>query len=172
MKAVRLKLRDKLRTALPNLARIDRFNNQYNRLDEEDPIDWEKGAVFIEIDKEGWEQLGAQQIQETDALIRVHVCRMFLGDTFDDSNSDLAILDLPGAVYLALQGKVLVDDQGRTIANALVRTDDQEDNDHDGLEIDIITFRTRITDYLADTSVNWTTKQATLEMEPSKGPLQ
>ena len=56
------------------------------------------------------------------------------------------------------------DDTDREIANALVRTNQQEDNDHDGLEIDVITFRCRFTDYSADTSVDWDEVQAELSV--------
>lgn len=164
MKAARLALRTALRTAIPTLARIDRYNHQYDNLKEEDPIDWSKGAVFIEMNVADWEQMAAQQIQEGDATITLHVCRLFLGDTFEDSNSDLAVLDLPNQVFRALQGKTLSDGTGREIANALVRIGQMEDNDHDGLEIDLITFRTRFTDYSADTSVNWDEVQAGLDV--------
>ncbi len=162
MKALRTAIQTKLRTALPTLSRIDRFNNQYRKMEDEQAVDYALGAVYVELNIGAWEQLAAQQIQEADCDIVLHVVRQYLGDTFE--HTPLTVLDLPGSVYVALQGKTLSDGTGRDIANALVRTNSQEDNDHDGLEVDVITFRTRITDYLADTSVNWTTTAATLDV--------
>jgi hypothetical protein len=69
MKVVRQLLRAKLLEKIPTLARIDRFNQQYNNLDQDDLPDYENGVVYIEVLPVQWEQLGSDKIQEADATI-------------------------------------------------------------------------------------------------------
>jgi hypothetical protein len=151
MKVVRQLLRARLLDKIPTLARVDRFNQQYNNLDQDDQPDYESGVVYIEVLPVQWEQLGSDKIQEADATIRLHVCRTFYGSSASDEETvePLDILDLPVEVFKALQGVHLIDGEGRTVARTFTRTGSQEDNDHDGLEVDIIDFTTRLTDYSA-----------------------
>lgn len=82
MKALRTALQTALRTAMPGLSRIDRYNGQYLNIEREQPIDYTLGAVFIELNFSEWEQLGAQNIQEADCDIVLHVVRQYLGDSY------------------------------------------------------------------------------------------
>lgn len=152
MKAARTAIRARLRSAIPDIGHIDRYNGQY--LDatyrQESGIDYDAGAIFIETSTPQWETLGDGLTQEGDSTIRVHVCRSFLGDTFDDAEEQVghAVPDLVNAVHRALQAWAASDGQNRTIATALMRTGSTEDNDHDGLEVDVLEYSTRLTDYL------------------------
>lgn len=149
MKAAHLLLRTALRTALTNLSRIDRFNHQYENLDTEDPVDWNAGAIYIEFSNTQWETEGDGITQQGDTEIRLHVCRSFFGDTHEENNSALAVMDLPIEVFKTLQGKALKDNQSRDVIANIMRVNSAEDNDHDGLEVDVVTFRARLYDYSA-----------------------
>lgn len=151
MKIVRQLLRKELLKKIPTLAKIDRFNRQYDNLAEEEAADYESGCIFIEVLPSRWESLGKNKIQEADAVIRLHVCRTFYGDSSsnEDIQEPLSVLDLPNDVFQALQNFTMIDSEGRTIARTLTRTASTEDNDHRGLEIDLVEFSTRLTDYSA-----------------------
>jgi len=150
MKIVRQLLRKRILKKIPVISKIDRYNRQYENLEEEEAADYESGVIFIEILPTTWEHL-AGNIQEADATIRLHVCRTFYGDSssIEDVTEPLDILDLPVEVYRKLNKFTMVDSEGRTIARSLVRTGSTEDNNHQGLEVDIIDFSTRLTDYSA-----------------------
>jgi hypothetical protein len=170
MKAARTALRTLLRTAIPDLGHMDRFNNQYSDtyLREEDAIDYDRGAIFIEVQTPTWETLGDGRTQEGDSTVRIHVCRTFLGDTHDDAEelAHHSRPDLVELVHRALQGRSLTDGQGRTIATALMRTGSDEDNEHGGLEVDVLSYSTRFTDYLPSDhdALSLTTTEAELEV--------
>ncbi|MGE0636004.1 MAG: hypothetical protein AB7G44_03445 [Bacteroidia bacterium] len=149
MKAAHLLLRTALRTALPAIARIDRFNHQYENLNEEDPVDWNAGAIYIEFSNTIWETEGDGISQQGDTEIRLHICRSFFGDTHEENNSPAlgGVMDLPIEVFKTLQGKALQDANSRDVIANIMRISSQEDNDHDGLEIDVVSFRARLYDY-------------------------
>lgn len=147
MKAAHLLLRTSLRNGIPTIARIDRFNNQYNNINEEDPVDWNAGAIYIEFSNTEWETEGDGVAQQGDTEMRLHVCRSFFNDTHEENSSALTVMNLPIEVFKLLQGKDLRDTAGRTVIGAIMRTNSAEDNDHDGLEIDIVSFKARLYDY-------------------------
>lgn len=167
MRLIRQLIRDRLTAFIPTLARVDRFNHQYEKMDEEDPVDWSAGAVYIELIPGTWETLGGGLIQETEATVRLHICREFYGSSASDEDitDPWESLSLPEQVFVALQGAHLTDADGRTVATTLTRTSSTEDNDHDALEVDIMEFTTRITDYSAE-RVRFK-KMATLKLTPT-----
>ena len=49
MKIIRQLIRAKLLEKIPTLARVDRFNHQYDNTDEEVAVDYGCGAVYVEV---------------------------------------------------------------------------------------------------------------------------
>jgi len=68
MKLLREKLAQRITERLAakgyTLARIDRWNRQPDYMEEEAPVDWNRGAVFIEIEPVAWEQCSDRRLQE------------------------------------------------------------------------------------------------------------
>lgn len=168
MKIVRQLLRDRLLEKIPTIAKIDRYNRQYENLEDNEAADYDSGVVYIEVIPSRWETMGGGKLQEADAVLRLHVCRTFFGDS--SSGEDVAdpfeSFTFPAQVFQALQSFTLIDEDGRTIARTLTRTASTEDNDHNGLEIDLIEFSTRLTDYSAVKKIFKVEATPTIEVLP------
>lgn len=93
----------RLSERVPELRRIDWWNNQLARLDGEPT--WSVPAVFVEFEVIEWRQL-SHAVRRGDVAVRLHVVmRAADSEELDASSSDMvALLDLIDRIHVAMQG--------------------------------------------------------------------
>jgi hypothetical protein len=122
------------------IKHFDLFNDQLNHLQEEEVFAFP--ACFIEFVPIKWEQLGGKR-QQAVVSIRFHFCH----------NIKIKSSDKSGTETIALQHLETIDQAHKYLQgfsgdyfNSLVRTDSEQDHNHDHIWAHVETYKTRVTD--------------------------
>ena len=143
-KALYTEIRDRLRSELPAIGTLTRFNNQFEQMEESQVL--ELPAVLIEIAETSWANTSKFQ-QSGTAIVRIHIGQELYGDFTDGSEFEskaLSTFDLPQSIYLALQGF------SGSCFSSMTRINSFIDSSYDHLTVDQIEFTTSISDRSAD----------------------
>lgn len=131
--------------SLPKIGTIAPFNDQYNVMKEEHPLDFPAVLVQLAADSQ-WNEL-SQLNQNGEMIVRLHVVMERVAEGYEGSRDQAEYLELyhvPRFVFAGLQGL------SGTNFQHMRRVSDKTSVAHDGIYVHLLDFRCLVHDDKAD----------------------